>query len=123
MTEEELRQHILSATDRRGRGEQPPFADTAFPLHPSKPTDYELVRAEMYERILGRCDGVSISFNQEIIWFEVGMLWDASKSTTPATLILNSLRDTIVRLLLHFRNARPLEEASRAQYPVGDLCS
>lgn len=58
MTEEELRQHILSATDRRGRGEQPPFADVAFPLHPSKPIDYELVRAEMYERILGRCDGV-----------------------------------------------------------------
>jgi hypothetical protein len=58
MTEEELRQHILSATDRRGRGEQPPFADTAFPVHPSKPIDYELVRAEMYERILGRCDGV-----------------------------------------------------------------
>lgn len=154
MTEEELRQHILSATDRRGKGEQPPFADTAFPLHPYKPIDYELVRAEMYERILGPCDGVfhppmgaphidvyryppvsdrpfwsyvtngmsdfrqilpddswfrseimcasgavriqlpitsgkseisgsnlrrlSISFSQERIWFEVGMLWDAS---------------------------------------------
>lgn len=58
MTEEELRRHILSATDRRGRGEQPPFAESAFPLHPSKPIQYELVRAEMYERILGYCDGV-----------------------------------------------------------------
>jgi hypothetical protein len=58
MTEEDLRQHILAATDRRGRGEQPPFADTAFPLHPYQPIDYELVRSEMYERILGRCKGV-----------------------------------------------------------------
>ncbi|HEX6045405.1 MAG TPA: suppressor of fused domain protein [Pyrinomonadaceae bacterium] len=58
MTEEELRQHILSATDRPGRGEQPPFAEFAFPLHPSRPIDYELVRAQMYERILGPCDGV-----------------------------------------------------------------
>ena len=58
MTEDELRQHILAATDRRGRGEQPPVADTVFPVHPNKPIDYELVRAEMYERILGRCAGV-----------------------------------------------------------------
>ena len=47
MTKEELRQHIVSATDRRGRGEQPPFADVAFPLHPSKPIEYELVRGDV----------------------------------------------------------------------------
>jgi hypothetical protein len=58
MTERELFNHICQMASQKPKGLQPPFAETAIPLHPDDPVDYERVRDAACSAVLGPSDFV-----------------------------------------------------------------
>ena len=58
MTEEELFNDIVRLSEKSPKGPQPPYAPVCWPIHPDSPVDYEGVRCEFYESVLGESDMV-----------------------------------------------------------------
>lgn len=58
LSEENLFNKIVEMSEKDPKGIQPPFAEHGFPIHPQDPVDYESVRSEFYESILGCSDMV-----------------------------------------------------------------
>ena len=56
MTEAELFDAIVRLSGCQPRGIQPPFADTGYPRHPDEPVDYEKVRSDFYDAVVGASD-------------------------------------------------------------------
>jgi len=85
------------------------------------PINHGMIGSDSIPIISGKCETsgsnwrrLSISFSQEIIWFEVGMLWDASNQVVPSGVICFIL---LPRLLVPVNDVEFITRCIKAQAP------